>query len=76
MKIVQYLLQRGVSHSISNETIGGLFTKLPIRFRDDCFLNALIKKWDREGTRDCIERALSTNDSIDKLPTRILHQTI
>ena len=70
--IVQYLLQQSVSYSVSNETIGGLFTV--IQDKGDLFLDILIKKWGREEIWDCIEKALSTNHNLDKLP--FLHQTI
>ena len=82
MEVVQYLLQKSVSYDISNKTIGGLFTKIlhsdrnafMPRRRNKWFLDLFVKKWGREEAWDCIERALSKNNDLDKLP--ILHQTI
>ena len=70
--IVQYLLQQSVLYSVSNRTIGGLFTKMPNS--DRLVLDALVKKWGREKAWDCIERAISTYKDLNEIP--ILHQTI
>ena len=73
LKIVQYLLRQNVLYSVSNESIGGLFTKVPNR--DGLVLNALVKRWGKREAWDCIEKALCVNNTnLDKLP--ILHQTI
>ena len=72
LKVVQYLLQQSVSYSASNENIGGLFSKIPCS--GTLSLDAMVEKWGRAKTWDCVERALSKNKNIAKLP--ILHQTI
>ena len=73
LEMLQFLLQQSVSFDASNETIGGLFTKIPSD-RGTLVLDALVERWGGEDVWDCIESALSTNRNIDKLP--ILHQTI
>lgn len=70
-KVVEYLLQQSVLYSESNETIGGLFEK---NLYDDLVLDAFVERWGSEDVWDCIEKALSKNNNLDKLP--ILHQTI
>ena len=71
-KIIHYLIQQSVLYSGSDEAVGGLFTMLPDR--NTLVLNAMVQEWGREEAWDIIERALSTNKNLNKLP--ILHQTI
>lgn len=70
--IVQYLLKQSVSYSVTGETVGGLFTKMPDS--DEWALDAMVEKWGRKDAWDCIERALSKIQNVHKMP--ILHQTL
>ena len=72
LNTIQYLLQQSVLFNISNETIAGLFTRFP--HSNGLCLERLVKKWGRNAAWDCIEKAFSINNNIDKMP--ILHQTI
>lgn len=72
-EMVQYLLQRSVAHSTSNETIGGLFALEP--GKNDFLINYMVEKAGMDKTWDCIERALSNQNKLDNLPC-ILHQSI
>lgn len=68
LDILQYLLRKSVSHSNSNESIGGLFAK---NSEGKLILDHLVETFGETITWDCVEKALSNLTGL-----RILHQTI
>ena len=73
-EIIRYVLQQSVSHSVLNETVGGLFTIVPYSLENRLAIEVIVMSYGREGAWDCIERALSASPHLEKLP--LLHQII
>ena len=64
--MMQYIIQLSLSCSSSNQTIGGIFTTMPIK--NDFTINVMVKQAGIETTWDLIEKALSKHKNLDDLP--------